>query len=157
MKWGRVGVQSRGNLVRGDQQMIAKLQLLVNGEPKVLGGALKNVGEELATFGKRITPVDTGNLRASLHVSDPEYMAGRVRIRFGAGGPAGIGNVGGQTNNEAVTYAELVHEDPDMYHDGEEETYKFLEIPFVYVQKNFTKMLYKHVRLLRLAEYRGKL
>jgi hypothetical protein len=74
-------------------------------------GALFQISEEEMTKSKNRTPVDLGNLRSSGHVALPVTDAEGISVTMGFGGPAGIGNVGGETNKKDVGYAIIVHED----------------------------------------------
>ena len=90
-----------------------------------LAAALYQVGEGVMTDAKLLTPVDTGNLRASGHVSPPAVQGSKVSVTLGFGGPAGSGNHGGQSNAESVGYAVYVHENMEAHHPVGQA--KFLE------------------------------
>lgn len=63
------------------------------------------------------TPVDTGNLRDSAHVTFPEKKGTAYSISIGFGGPAGTGNISGLgSNNQDVNYAWAQHENPFYRH-----------------------------------------
>lgn len=62
---------------------------------------------------KNYCPVDQGVLKGSGHVV---VDADKKEVVLGYGGPAGIGNVGGETNREAVGYAVVQHENTDYRH-----------------------------------------
>ena len=66
-------------------------------------------GQITATKAKYVTPKDTGNLRASIF-ADVKKAGGVARLTIAAGGPAGRGNVGNETNKKDVGYAQIVHE-----------------------------------------------
>ncbi len=108
-------------------QRVAQLARL-NGDLTIeCGRALYQGAEAVMTKSKEdYVPVKWGNLRASGHVSKPETLGGMVKIPLGFGGPAGAGNVG-ETNDEDVGYAEIVHEDMNARHTV--GSAKFLEIP----------------------------
>lgn len=72
--------------------------------------------ERIMTLAKKRTPVDLGNLKNSGHVQPPQRIGTALEIVFGFGGPAGAGNVGGETNKEPVGYAVYVHEDLTARH-----------------------------------------
>lgn len=93
---------------------------------RALRGALFQEAEELITAAKRLTPVDEGVLRASGHVLKPTWQATTITVKFGFGGPAGAGNVGG-SNPEKVGYAVYVHEDLTARHTVGQA--KYLEVP----------------------------
>ena len=78
------------------------------------------------TDAKLQTPVDTGNLRASGHVTEPEIVNDSwLTVTLGFGGPAGSGS--GQ--NQDVGYAVYVHEDLSKHHPIGHA--KFLELPML--------------------------
>lgn len=81
-----------------------KIQALSRAMPDITSGALLKEAEIEATESKRRTPVDLGNLRASIHVEGPEIDSkGNVSAAIVAGGPS-------------APYALIVHEDLDAYH-----------------------------------------
>jgi hypothetical protein len=140
---------------RGTEEMTRGIERLTKGVPSRLGSALANVAEEICTSAKKLTPVDTGNLRSSIHVERPPKITARaVEVRFGAGGPAGVGNIGGETNTEVVSYAYVIHEDLEMRHASGQA--KFLEIPFEEAKRDFGRRLLKHARLLFDETLRGR-
>jgi len=96
---------------------------------RAVRAALYVDAEQLMTRAKYITPVDEGVLRSSGHVQLPVRDGDAVEVRVGFGGPAGSGNVGGETNSEDVGYALIVHEDLTASHTVGQA--KFLEAPFV--------------------------
>lgn len=65
---------------------------------------------------KRRTPVDTGTLRASIHVEGPVREGRVIRVYIVAGGPAEM-------------YALIVHEDLDAFHKVGEA--KYIERPLM--------------------------
>ena len=85
----------------GIRRKIASLQRDL---PDEIGRAIRAEAEIEATESKRRTPVDTGNLRASIHVEGPTTEpGGSISAAVVAGGPA-------------APYAVFVHEDLDAYH-----------------------------------------
>lgn len=88
-------------------------------------GALYRVAEEIMTAAKKLTPVDTGNLRASGHVLKPEVQGSSITVTLGFGGPAGSG----EGQNKDVGYAVPVHERLDLNHPVGQA--KYLEQPML--------------------------
>jgi Bacteriophage HK97-gp10, putative tail-component len=82
--------------------------------PDRFAAALRQESEIEATECKKRTPVDTGALRASLHVEGPTRDGRRVFCEIVAGGPA-------------APYALTVHEDLEAHHPQGEA--KFIERP----------------------------
>lgn len=85
--------------------MAATLQKIATEMPNKVRAALRAEAEIEATEAKRRTPVDTGNLRASIHVDDAKGTKdpGVVSVAIVAGGPA-------------APYALTVHEDLEAFH-----------------------------------------
>lgn len=92
---------------------------------KVEDRGLREIGEEIMTdvkasrSGKGV-PVDKGPLRASGHVVGPDRKG---EVVLGFGGPAGAGNLDGDTNSEDVGYAVVQHEDLTLRHEVGEARY----------------------------------
>jgi hypothetical protein len=83
--------------------------------------------ELVMTDSKRnYVPVRYGILRSSGFITLDEDET-KIRGTIGFGGPAGSGNVGGETNNEDVGYAIVQHENLDYAHKVGEA--KYLERP----------------------------
>ena len=80
--------------------------------PSEIAGALNEEAERVMTRAKRLTPVDTGTLRASGIVESPEFRRFEVIITLGFGGPA-------------APYAIFVHERTEIRHTVGQP--KFLE------------------------------
>jgi hypothetical protein len=98
--------------VDGIRRKIARLQREL---PDEIGRAIRVEAEIEATECKRRTPVDTGNLRASIHVEGPIIeQNGSVSCAIAAGGPA-------------APYAVHVHENLEAYHPVGQA--KFIEEP----------------------------
>ena len=86
----------------------------------------------------RITPVDTGNLRASGHVTNPVVNGTVVSTEIVFGG-------------DSAPYAFIVHERLDVYHRPPTQA-KFLEATY----KRFEKDVWDDInRTLRRAMYSG--
>src|SRR6266550_1314015 len=107
---------------------ISSLQKLDAGVDQAFAAELYASAEEVMTRAKELTPVDTGNLRASGHVQQPKVEAGIVTLELGFGGPAGAGNVG-DSNSQEVGYALYVHEDLNVNHPVGQA--KYLETPLM--------------------------
>lgn len=98
--------------LKGTEALRAKLQNLAARMPTAVGDALYQEAQIEMTEAKRRTPVDTGALRASGMVHQPQ-MLGRdisVALTFGS---------------VAIGYAVRVHEDLDAFHTVGQA--KFLE------------------------------
>ena len=107
--------------IKGMDNLIANLNALAANMPGEVGNALRAEAEIEMTEAKKRTPLKTGALRASGHVTGPtQVMSGLsgtvTEVKMGFGGPAGSGNVGGQTNSTDVGYAVPVHENYDAFH-----------------------------------------
>jgi hypothetical protein len=89
--------------IRGSAEMRRDLQDAATRHPGLVLQALTVEGEIEMAEAKRRTPVDTGALRASGHVSSPRHSGGTFEIDLAFGGPA-------------APYAAIVHEDPDAHH-----------------------------------------
>lgn len=83
---------------------------------------LYRFGEAIMTDAKERTPVDTGALRNSGHVMQPEMVGRTIVVRLRFGGPA-------------APYAPLVHEDLTMPHRV--GTAKFLELAMLAGEQRF--------------------
>lgn len=89
--------------VTGLESVLSRLRSVADRVPHVAAEALRAEAEIEMTEAKRRTPVDTGALRASGHVSDPEIDGKNISVSLGFGGPA-------------ADYAFYVHEDLDAFH-----------------------------------------
>ena len=111
---------------------VSGLQRRFRGASKRIQQAIKATlfqeAERMMTISKQQVPVDTGNLRASGHVTLPFESGGQVFVELGYGGPAGAGAHGGQSNAQSVGYALTVHEDLQMQHRQGTKA-KYLEDP----------------------------
>jgi hypothetical protein len=95
---------------KGNEGFSQNLRALASEFPGHVAKSLYKEAQMLMTEAKRRTPVDTGNLKSSGHVSKPQIKAGDVSVSLGFGGPAGVGNQAHDTNKEDVHYALYVHE-----------------------------------------------
>jgi hypothetical protein len=91
--------------VTGVKEMIRRISVIRQKFPNEIGRALRQEIELEATEAKRRTPVDRGNLRASIHVKGPEVSGRRIWCRIVAGG-------------NAAPYAIYVHENLEANHDS---------------------------------------
>jgi hypothetical protein len=92
-----------------------KIEDMVRSMDQELVSAIYREAEREMTMAKRLTPVDTGTLRASGRVEGPvQEDAHSVTFRMAYGGPA-------------IEYALRVHEDLLMHHEVGQA--KFLETP----------------------------
>ncbi len=99
--------------VTGIPQLRRELDRLGKRATKGLASAFFQIGEEIIGESKeKFVPVDQGILRASGFVELPKISGASVTVELGFGGPAGKGNVGGNSNTEKVGYAIVVHENP---------------------------------------------
>ena|SRR3990167_5265998 len=110
--------------VEGTAALVRTLRLLGTESLHALAAGLYQEGEGTMTEAKLLTPVESGNLRASGHISLPVISGTEVSLVLGFGGPAGSGNQG-QTNAESVGYAVYVHENLQAHHPVGQA--KFLE------------------------------
>ena len=110
--------------VVGTKEIVANLQKLGLAAVPSLAAGLYQEAEGTMTVAKTLTPMATGNLRASGHVAPPAIEGSVVTVAMGFGGPAGTGNQGA-TNTEDVGYAVYVHENMESHHPVGQA--KFLE------------------------------
>lgn len=82
----------------GAEAMLKRLQQLREQLPDHFANALRQEAEIEATECKRVCPVDTGNLRASIHVEPPHREGRKITCAIVAGGAS-------------EPYALTVHED----------------------------------------------
>lgn len=92
-------------------QDLKKIQLF---SPDEFGRALYQEAQIEATECKKVTPVDTGALRASITVEGPVREGRRIYCTISAGGPS-------------APYAFYVHEDLEAFHKQGEA--KYIERP----------------------------
>lgn len=102
------------------------------------GAALYQEAEGILTEAKRLTPVDTGTLRASGHVQLPVIGPLFVSVALGFGGAA-------------KDYAVYVHENLLVHHEVGQA--KFLEQPVLEWQRGAEQALAKRIR--RVLTSRG--
>jgi hypothetical protein len=88
---------------RNVQRVTANLRRLAERAPQVVGEAMRAEYEIEMTEAKRRTPVDTGALRSSGHVTGPRREGNTIEVSLNFGGPS-------------VDYALKVHEDLESFH-----------------------------------------
>lgn len=88
---------------RGANEVLANLTKLIAFSPNEFAKALFQEGLVEAKECQRSTPVETGALRATIHVEGPFREGRRIWIFIVAGGPS-------------AEYALIVHEDPEAFH-----------------------------------------
>lgn len=98
--------------LKGTAELKAKLQRLALRIPDVVGTALFQEAQIEMTEAKRRTPVDTGALRASGMVHQPQMLGRNISVALTFG-------------SVAIGYAVSVHEDLDALHQVGQA--KFLE------------------------------
>lgn len=79
-----------------------------------VGQELYREGTEIQTASLPLVPVDTGALRSSSYVSEPERQADHIIVEVGFGGVAT--KVNPKTGEPTSTYALIVHEDLEAHH-----------------------------------------
>jgi hypothetical protein len=89
--------------VEGMDRVIARLERLAQRFPDEVGNALRAEAEIEMTEAKKRTPVKTGALRGSGHVTGPERSWRDIAVVLSFGGPA-------------APYAVRVHEDLTAFH-----------------------------------------
>ena len=116
--------------------MRGKLAELRRGMPDEVGRALFIEMQIEATEAKRRTPVDTGELRASIHVEGPFRSGRRIWCSIVAGGPA-------------APYAIRVHEDLEAFHKVGQA--KYIESVVVESRPYMAARVAKRIDLARAA------
>jgi len=101
--------------VDGPKDLAKLIRTYAREYPDEVGHAVYLALERTRTKAVDQTPFLTGNLRDSLHVTEPEITPGRIKVIIGAGGPG-------------APYAAAVHERTDVYHKPPTKA-KYLEDP----------------------------
>lgn len=118
--------------VKGLRDMAKALQKEPDRARALLASAMTTEAERIMAQAKRLTPVDTGALRASGHVQKPKVIPRtRIEVVLGFGGPS-------------VPYAVYVHENLDAHHKVGQA--KFLEQPLFLAQDGLAERLATEVR-----------
>ena len=130
----------RQRLVRGTKDIMKALMVAAEDYTEATGRALRAEGETIIEDAGMRTPVKTGRLRATRHVTDP--VRGRIvgveisypdKERYGPGDRAQVIGVRTDGSKDVVSvglgygtdYAVYVHERTELHHDVGEA--KFLE------------------------------
>jgi hypothetical protein len=116
--------------------MRGKLKQFSKKFPDEVGRALYIETEIESKEVKRRTPVDTGELRASVHVVGPIRRWRQIYTEIVAGGPA-------------APYAIYVHEDPDAFHPVGQ--WKFIESVVLESRPYMAARVAKRIDLNRAA------
>lgn len=103
--------------IKGREQMQRAFRMLGEKGPTAMGAALWREGNRIMTDAKAITPVDTGVLKQSGHVTMPTISGNSVSVTLGFGGAASA-------------YAEIQHEELSFKHKPPTQA-KFLEGPLL--------------------------
>mgnify|MGYP000935691953 CR=1 FL=1 len=110
--------RSRGKVIhlelKGTREMEKALRKLGDKAEFAMKRALTTEAEKVMAIAKRLTPVDTGALRASGHVQRPVVDKNKIEVTLGFGG-------------SAASYAIFVHERTELRHTVGQA--KFLEQP----------------------------
>ena len=117
--------------VKGTAQVRARLAALVASVPAVVAAALYQEAELVMTASKDQVPVDTGTLKNSGFVNDPDVNGGEIAVVLGYGGAASA-------------YALKQHEDLTLRHD--DGNAKFLERPVLAAGKGLAARLAARVK-----------
>jgi len=105
----------------GKKNLLTNLRAIGEVVDKRSASILNTIAQPRATKMKQRTPVMTGDLRASIHVTKPKVTRKGAEVRWAAGGAA-------------MGYAVVVHEDMSMSHSGEGVYY-----PSPGVKRSYTK------------------
>lgn len=105
----------------------------------VLQSHLYLEAELIMTKAKKLTPVDTGALRASGFVEPPRVFGNKVEVTLGFGGPAGGKTADGEDVVVNVGYAVFVHENVGANFTVGQA--KFLEQPYLERKKGLPMRL----------------
>lgn len=103
-----------------------------------LGAELYAEATGIVEQAKGLVPVDTGTLRSSGYVSEPERIGDKVRVEMGFGGAA-------------APYAVIVHEDLDAFHKVGEAL--FLGQPFAWAQTGMADRIAAGLRARLFGRY----
>lgn len=122
--------------VVGMEKLRARLAAMAKRIPNEVARALFAEAQVEMTEAKRRVPVDTGALRASGHVGNPQVVWRDITVRLAFGGPA-------------APYAIKVHEDLSAYHKTGQA--KFLESVILESAPYMAKRVAKRIELTRLA------
>lgn len=123
-------------IFRGADKAIADLKRLRIVYPNAFQQALYQEAQIELTEIKKLTPVDTGALRASERIDGPHRDGRRVWVFIVAGGPA-------------VDYAFKVHEDLEAFHKTGQA--KYIEQPLAESAPHMPARIAKRINLIANA------
>lgn len=118
--------------IEGLDQLQRKLDALAQGLGAEVGHALRAEAEIEMTEAKRRTPVLTGVLKGSGHVTGPTWRGREVTVELKFGGPA-------------APYAVAVHENLEAFHKNGEA--KFLERPLMESAPHLAARVARRIKL----------
>lgn len=104
------------------------LSNILRSEHRVVGAAMRALKEEADAImeeSRNQVPVDTGTLKESAYVEEPQVAGNEIVVNFGYGGPND--KVNPKSGKPASEYAIYVHERTDLKHPTGKA--KFLEDP----------------------------
>lgn len=145
-----------GARITGLKEMQEALQKLARRFPDHVAKALYRRAEEIMTRSKReFVPVDTGNLRATGHVHEPERHGRKISVAMSYGGPAAPYAIAVHEHlsehspwswQRAENYGEGVH-----FHPAGRGP-KYLERPLMEAMKTMAEDIAKDVNLEKAAK-----
>ena len=121
---------------RGVPEMTGKLRRFQAKFPEVVAKALYEETEIETTEAKRRTPVDTGNLRASVHTEGPEIEGESIYTAIVAGGVS-------------APYALFVHENLEAFHKVGQA--KFIESVIMESRPYMLGRIARRIHLARIS------
>lgn len=120
----------------GVPEMSGKLRRFGKVFPERVGAALYQETEIETTEAKRRTPVDTGNLRASVHTEGPEFEGDSIYTQIVAGGVS-------------APYAIYVHENLEAFHKVGQA--KFIESVILESRPFLAARVARRIQLARIT------
>lgn len=120
------------SVYRGADKAIEQLKKLQAFTPNAFAAALYQEAQIELTEIKRVTPVDTGALRASLILIGPTREGRRIFVTIAAGGPS-------------APYAFIVHEDLEAFHANGQA--KYIEQPLAESRPYLADRIAKRIEL----------
>lgn len=122
--------------IDGLDRLERQLNKLAQGMGESAGNALRAEAEVEMTEAKRLTPVLTGALRGSGHVTGPDWRGRTITVTMGFGGPA-------------APYAVYVHQDEEAFHRNGQA--KFLEEPLLQAAPHLPRRVAARMSMTRLG------
>lgn len=123
--------------VTGMDALMRRLQSLAHRAPQRLGAAMRAEAEIEMTEAKKRTPVKTGALRGSGHVTGPEIQGNEITVLYQFGGPS-------------APYAVEIHENLEMFHPHGQA--KFLESVILESAPYMAERIAQRVRVSDLVD-----